>query len=47
MTTDREMEDVVVTSAQGEELVELGAVTTDTKGTSGYNFWDGGAGYWF
>ncbi len=47
MTTDREMEDVVVTSAEGEEVVELGDVTVETKGIQASNYYDGGAGYFF
>ncbi|HEU4625866.1 MAG TPA: hypothetical protein VFS52_13930 [Steroidobacteraceae bacterium] len=47
MTTDRGMEDVVVTLAQGEEVVDLGEITVETKGSQGRNFYDGGAGYFF
>jgi hypothetical protein len=47
MTTDREMQDVVVTSTQGEDVVELGEVSMETKGGAGQNVFDGGPGWWF
>jgi hypothetical protein len=46
MTTDREMEDVVVTSAEQGEFAELGEVSVETKGGGGFYIYDGGLGYY-
>jgi hypothetical protein len=47
MNNDYEVRDVVSAPAQDADVVELGDVSTETKGGGGQNFMDGGAGYYF
>jgi hypothetical protein len=46
MTTELEMKGAATTT-QEIDFVELGEVSTDTKGGAGQNVLDGGAGWWF
>ena len=47
MNNDYEVRDVVSGPAQDEEYVELGEVSTETKGGFGQFSFDGGGGYYF
>ena len=47
MNNDYEVRDVVLVPTQDGEFVELGGVSTETKGSQGQNVYDGGAGYYF
>jgi hypothetical protein len=47
MTNDQEMKDIVRTSTQERDVVELGEVSVETKGGAGTQLFDGGAGWWF
>jgi len=46
MTSDQEVKDVVTTSTEDGEFVELGEVSVETKGGSGSQFLDGGPGWY-
>lgn len=46
MTTEQEMQDVVMTSTREEEFVELGEASIETKGGQGTQFLDGGPGWY-
>jgi hypothetical protein len=45
MNNDHEVGEVVLVSGQVEEMVELGEVSTGTKGGLGHTAVDGGGGY--
>ena len=47
MNNDYEVRDVVSAPAQEQDFVELGEVSTETKGSLGQNAYDGGGGYYF
>jgi len=47
MTTEHEMSEVVTTTTQDLDFVELGEVSVETKGGSGSHQLDGGGGWWF
>jgi hypothetical protein len=41
------MKDVVTTTTQDSDFVELGDVSVETKGGNGSHQFDGGGGWWF
>jgi hypothetical protein len=47
MRTELEMKDVVTTTTQDSDFVELGEVSVETKGGGGSHMFDGGGGWWF